>query len=197
MRSTPSSTPPSTPFHLVLAITGASGACYAARLLEKLRELSEVFVSIILSNNAKNIWQDECGVPLPQEPHWRYWSLYDFSAPFASGSNPAHSMLVLPCSMGALARMASGVSDTLITRTADVQLKEHRPLILVPRESPYNLIHLRNMTALSEAGAIIAPAAPSFYHHPQSIHELIDPFIDRLLHLCGVDKEYRGVRWGL
>ena len=184
-------------FHLVLAITGASGACYVARFLEKVRSRPSVRLSIILSRNAKEVWNTEVQTPLPKSDCWRYWDSYDFSAPFASGSNCADAMLVLPCSMGTVARIAQGVSDTLITRAADVQLKERRPLVLVPRESPFNLIHLRNLTQLCEAGAMIVPASLSFYHHPQSIEELIDPFIDRLLHLCGLDKEYKGVRWGL
>ena len=188
---------PSSPFHLILAITGASGACYAGRLLEELGTRPEIRVSIILSRNAESIWQDECSIPMPEALHFRYWDLFDFSAPFASGSNPADAMLVLPCSMGELARIANGVSDNLITRAADVQLKERRPLVLVPREAPYNLIHLRNMTLAAEAGAIIVPASPSFYHRPNNITELIAPFIHRLLHLCGATTEYEGFKWGI
>jgi len=183
-------------FHLILAVTGASGAPYPARLLEKLQNHPEVRTSILISKNGASIWQDECKTPLPQAPQWRYWDLYDFSAPFASGSNPADAMIVLPCSMGMMARIAQGISDDLISRAADVHLKERRPLLLVPRESPYNSIHLQNMMLATQAGAIIAPASPSFYHHPQNISELIDPFIDRLLHLCGAVPEYEGFRWG-
>ena len=183
-------------FHLILAVTGASGACYASRLLEKMRAHPNVRVSIVLSKTGLEVWEDECGTPLPQVPQWRYWDQHDFSAPFASGSNCADAMLILPCSMGTLARVAQGISDTLITRAADVQLKERRTLVVVPRESPYSLLHLRNMTLLCEAGAIIAPASPSFYHHPQNIDTLIDPFIDRLLYLCHVTPEYNGFKWG-
>jgi 4-hydroxy-3-polyprenylbenzoate decarboxylase len=187
---------PPTSFHLVLAITGASGACYAARLLEKLCNLPNIHTSIILSEQARGIWQYECKTPLPQAPHRHYWELYDFSAPFASGSNCADAMLILPCSMCTIARIAQGISDTLIARTADVQLKERRPLVIVPRESPYNLIHLQNLLLLTQAGAIIAPASPSFYHLPATIEELINPFIDRLLFLCGATPVYDGFKWG-
>ena len=187
---------PPDPFHLILSVTGASGVCYAARFLEKLQNRSAICVSIIMSKNGESIWQDECGTPPPQAPQWRYWNLYDFSAPFASGSHPADAMMVLPCSMGTLARIAQGVSDNLISRAADVHLKERRPVVLVLRESPFNTIHLRNMTLAAEAGAIIAPASPSFYHHPQNIDELIEPFIDRLLRLCGAVPEYEGYKWG-
>ena len=183
-------------FHLILAVTGASGTCYTARLLEKLRNNPEVYTSIILSENAADIWQYECRTPLPQAPQWRHWDLYDYTAPFASGSNCADAMLILPCSAGTIARIAHGISDTLITRAADVQLKERRPLVIVPRETPHNLIHLRNMTQLCEAGAVIAPASPSFYHLPETLEELIEPFVERLLLLCGVTKVYEGFRWG-
>jgi len=182
-------------FHLVLAITGASGVCYADSLLKKLREEQNIRVSIILSKNAKDIWQYECKTELPQAPILRYWDACDFSAPFASGSNCADAMLILPCSMGTIARIACGISDTLITRAADVQLKERRPLVLVPRESPFNLIHLQNLEKLALAGAVIAPASPAFYHNPNTIEELITPFVDRILFLCGVTPEYSGFKW--
>ena len=183
-------------FHLVLSFTGASGACYTSRILQKLHHRPHILVSIIMSNNAKEIWNNECGTPLPTAPQWFYWSHTDFSAPFASGSNCADAMLIAPCSMGTIARIAHGISDTLITRSADVFLKERRPLVLVPRESPYHLIHLQNLLQLTQAGAIIAPASPSFYHKPETIEQLIDPFVDRLLFLCGATPEYEGFKWG-
>ena len=187
---------PLPPFHLILAITGASGAPYAAHFLDKARALPHLRLSIIMSRNAKEVWHTEVQAPLPQSDGWRYWDPYDFSAPFASGSNPADGMLILPCSMGTVARIVHGVSDTLVTRAADVHLKERRPLVVVPRESPYNLIHLRNMTQLCEAGAVVAPASPSFYHRPNTIKELMEPFIERVLFLCGAVREYGGYRWG-
>ena len=182
--------------HIVLALTGASGAPYAACFLEKAAQLPHLQLSIILSRNAVEIWEMEVGAPLPQSPQWRYWDVRDFSAPFASGSHPADAMLILPCSMGTAGRMAQGISDDLITRAADVQLKENRPLILVPRESPFNRIHLRNLGLLAEAGALIVPASPSFYHKPRSLQELIQPFIERLLFLCGATESYTGPKWG-
>ena len=183
-------------FHLLVAITGASGSVYASMLLKKLLSKLDIRLSIVLSKNAFMVWQDECKAPLPQAPQWTYWDIYDFSAPFASGSNPADSMIVLPCSMGTLARIATGISDNLITRAADVQLKEKRPLVLALRESPYNSIHLHNMTLALQAGATLAPASPSFYHHPNTIEELIEPSVDRLLYLCGAVANYEGKKWG-
>ena len=182
--------------HIVLALTGASGAPYAACFLEKAAQCPQLHLSIILSPNALSIWELEVGTPLPQHPLWRYWDAKDFSAPFASGSRPADAMLILPCSMGTVGRIAQGISDDLITRAADVQLKENRPLILVPRESPLNHIHLRNLSLLAEAGAHIVPAAPSFYHRPYSLQELIAPFVARLLYLCGAMESYTGPKWG-
>ena len=182
--------------HLVLALTGASGAPYASCFLNKAAQFPQLQLSIILSRNAAQIWEMEVGAPLPQAPQWRYWDARDFSAPFASGSHPADAMLILPCSMGTAGRIAQGISDDLIGRAADVQLKENRPLILVPRESPLNRIHLRNLSLLAEAGALIVPAAPSFYHQPRSLQELIEPFIDRLLYLCEATESYTGPKWG-
>ncbi|MDR2585226.1 MAG: UbiX family flavin prenyltransferase [Prevotellaceae bacterium] len=179
-------------FHLLLAITGASGARYAARFMEKVKSLPSVRLSIVVSTNGKEVWNREMQMPLPESEGWRYYDPLDFSAPFASGSCCADSMLILPCSMGSVARIAHGISDSLITRAADVQLKERRPLIIVPRESPFNLIHLRNLTQLCESGAIIAPTSPSFYHQPTSIETLVEPFVDRLLFLCGATPHYIG-----
>ncbi|MCL2727877.1 MAG: UbiX family flavin prenyltransferase [Bacteroidales bacterium] len=187
---------PSHFYHLILSITGASGAVYAARFLDKAQTIPHLQLSILLSKNAEEVWKTEVKRPLPQAGQWRYWDLYDFSAPFASGSNCADAMLILPCSMGTAARIACGISDTLITRAADVMLKEQRPLVIVPREAPFNLIHLRNLTQLCESGATIVPASPAFYHQPQSIDLLIDPFIDRLLFLSGATPKYDGFKWG-
>jgi len=182
-------------FHLILSITGASGAPYAARFLDKAGKLPYLQLSIMMSRNAEEVWKTEVKKPLPQSDRWRYWDLYDFSAPFASGSNCADAMLILPCSMGTVARIACGISDTLITRAADVMLKERKTLVVAPRETPFNLIHLRNLTQLCESGAIIAPASPAFYHQPHNIDSLIDPFIDRLLFLCGATPKYEGYQW--
>ena len=117
----------------------------------------------------------------------------DFNAPFASGSSQYDTMIIVPCSMGVVGRIASGVSDDLITRAADVILKERRKLIMVVRETPYNLIHLKNMTLLTETGAMIVPASPSFYSHPQTIEALVDTVIERILDLAGFEND--GYRW--
>jgi 4-hydroxy-3-polyprenylbenzoate decarboxylase len=182
---------------IVVAITGASGSVYAKRLLDKLSALPTKLdaCAVVFSKNAKSIWAyelkemvDKANFPFPLfEPN-------DFYAPFASGSAGYDTMVILPCSMGTLGRIASGVSDDLITRAADVMLKERGRLIVVPREMPYNLIHLRNMVTLTEAGAIVAPATPSFYSLPANMEELIDTVVNRILDLAGIENE--GYRWG-
>lgn len=182
---------------IIVAVTGASGSVYAKRFLEKLK-LSATKMdacSVVFSKNARDIWAyelkeavGEASVSFPVfEPN-------DFYAPFASGSSGYDTMVIIPCSMGTLGRIASGVSDDLITRAADVILKERHRLIIVPRETPYNLIHLRNMVTLAEAGAIVMPATPSFYSLPANMEELIDTVVDRVLNLAGIENE--GYRWG-
>ncbi|MEI6138655.1 MAG: flavin prenyltransferase UbiX [Mariniphaga sp.] len=181
---------------IIIAITGASGSIYAKKLLEKLQVLQDQIdrCGIVFSSNAREIWKYELGCVPDEFP--RNFTVYekgDFYAPFASGSAGYDTMIIIPCSMGTLGRIASGVSDDLITRAADVILKERKKLILVVRENPYNLIHLRNMTLLTEAGAIIAPATPSFYSLPQTIDDLVDTVIDRVLDLAGFEN--LGFRW--
>ena len=181
---------------LIIAITGASGSTYAKRMLDKLQVLQDQIETcgIVFSSNAREIWKYELGL-IPDEFNLPF-TVYEkgnFYAPFASGSAGYDTMVIIPCSMGTLGRIASGVSDDLITRAADVILKERRKLILVVRETPYNLIHLRNMTLLTEAGAIIAPATPSFYSLPHTIDEVVDTVIDRVLDLAGFEN--RGYRW--
>ena len=181
---------------IIIAITGASGSIYAKRMLEKLQVLQGQIETcgIVFSSNAREIWKYElCSVPDEFSHHFTVYEKGDFYAPFASGSAGYDTMIVVPCSMGTLGRIASGVSDDLITRAADVMLKEHKKLILVVRETPYNLIHLRNMTLLTEAGAIVAPATPSFYSLPHTIDELVDTVIDRVLDLAGFGN--LGFRW--
>ena len=175
---------------VVLAVTGASGACYARSFLEQVRTLPEVSVHLFLTDTAREIWRHELGCEAPESLDNRR-----FDAPFCSGSAAADVMVVLPCSMGALARMAAGTADDAIARMADVQLKERRPLILVPRETPLNLIHLRNMTTLTEAGAVIAPATPAFYTRPDNIDTLVDGFVARLLQLAGLAPLQDNYRW--
>ncbi len=175
--------------HVVLAVTGASGACYARRFLERAAALPDVSVHLFLTDTAREVWRHELGCEAPQG-----LDNHRFDAPFCSGSAAADVMVVLPCSMGTLGRLAAGTADDAIARMADVQLKERRPLILVPRETPLHLLQLRNMTSLCEAGAIIAPAAPAFYARPDSLDALVDAFVARLFQLAGLqalDEQYK------
>jgi 4-hydroxy-3-polyprenylbenzoate decarboxylase len=172
---------------IVVAITGASGTVYAMSLLNRLRELPEPprEVAVIITDNAEDIMLFETGTAYVPAGTEKLWDNKDFNAPFASGSSSFDTMIICPASMGMVGRIAHGVSDDLITRAADVMLKERRKLVLVPRETPYSLIHINNMKLLTEAGAIICPATPSFYSKPQTIDELVATVIDRVLTLAG------------
>ncbi len=180
---------------IVVAVTGASGALYAQRLFEKLHTLcgAQHTVSVVFSETAKQVWQCEIGTT-PRLYDFTEYNDNDFFAPIASGSAQYDAMVVCPCSMGTLGRIAHGTADTLITRTADVMLKERRKLILVAREMPYSLIHIKNMELLTLAGGIICPASPSFYSKPQTIDTLCDTVVDRILDLLGIANN--GFRWG-
>ena len=175
---------------IVLAVTGASGACYARRFLERASALEDVAVHVVLTDTARDIWRHELGCEPPEA-----FDNHRFDTPFCSGSAAADVMVVLPCSMGMLGRIAAGTADDAVARIADVQLKERRPLILVPRETPLSLIHLRNMTILTEAGALIAPAAPGFYTKPADLTALVDSFVARLLQLAGLSPLEENYRW--
>ena len=175
---------------IVLAVTGASGACYARRFLERAAALEGVAVHVVLTDTAREIWRHELGCEPPVGLDDRR-----FDAPFCSGSAAADAMVILPCSMGMLGRIAAGTADDAIARMADVQLKERRPLIIVPRETPLNLIHLRNMTTLAEAGAVIAPAAPGFYTRPADLDTLVDSFVARILQLAGIAPLTAAYQW--
>lgn len=181
---------------IAIAITGASGAIYAKVLLDKLVQLKDQYteVSIVMSKNAKEIWKAELGNEDYQQYPFRYFDKYDFSAPFASGSAQYNIMMVTPCSMGTLGRIAQGISDDLVTRAADVVLKERRKLILLARDTPYSLIHIRNMELVTLAGGIICPANPSFYSLPKTLEEVAATVIDRALDLAGLDS--KSFRWG-
>lgn len=171
----------------VVAITGASGAPYAQRLIDCLAESGQG-ADVVLSNHAHEVIAEELGelrVP-PGFPKHRDRSM---QVPFASGSALYDAMVVIPCSMGTLARIAYGYSDSVITRAADVFLKERRKLILVPRETPWNLLHARNVVTVIEAGATLIPAMPSFYNRPQSVAELVDSVVARVLDHLGVTHE--------
>ncbi|MES2394467.1 MAG: UbiX family flavin prenyltransferase [Bacteroidota bacterium] len=181
---------------IVVAVTGASGAIYAKVLLRKLQELHEQIeaVGIIMSDNAKDVWKFELGNTDYEKFSFPVYSKTDFFAPFASGSAKYDSMIVCPCSMGTLARIASGISNDLTTRAADVILKERRKLILITRDTPLSLIHINNMKTITEAGGIICPASPSFYSKPTDFDALAATVIDRALDLCGFDQS--SFRWG-
>lgn len=181
---------------LVVAVGGASGAPYARRLLEKLatlpRDVCETHV--VFSKTAHQVWAEEIGTP-PRELPFPQWDARDFGAPFASGSAGFHAMAIVPCSMGGLARIAHGMSEDLIGRAADVMLKERRKLILVARDTPLSLIHLENMAAVTRAGAVVLPAMPSFYGRPQTIDELVDTVVGRVLDHLELPIKI-GPRWG-
>ncbi len=181
---------------VIIAITGASGAVYAQVLLNKLQLLNEQIdeVGVVMSDNAKDVWKYELGNSNYENVPFKFYSKTDFYAPFASGSAKFGTMIVCPCSMGTLARIASGVSNDLITRAADVILKERRKLILVTRDTPLSLIHINNMKTVTEAGAIICPASPSFYSKPQSFEELAATVVDRVVDICGLNQTT--YRWG-
>jgi len=180
---------------IAIAITGASGSIYAKLLLDQLTHLSSQLseVSVVMSDNARAIWKAELGREVQPYP-FRYLEKTDFSAPFASGSARYDSLIIIPCSMGTLGRIASGTSDDLVTRAADVMLKERRKLILVVRETPYHLIHIRNMETVTLAGGIVCPATPSFYSKPSTIEEIAKTVVDRVLDLAGLD--ITTYRWG-
>jgi 4-hydroxy-3-polyprenylbenzoate decarboxylase len=181
---------------IVVAITGASGSLYAKLLLDKLVQLTGQWqeLGVVISENAKKIWQTELGNRQFENYSINYYEKFDFAAPFASGSAQYNIMIIVPCSMGTLGRIASGTSDDLITRAADVILKERRKLILVLRDTPYNLIHIRNMEAISLAGGIICPATPSFYSNPSTVEEVALTVVHRVIDLAGL--ELNSFRWG-
>ncbi|MCK5777126.1 MAG: UbiX family flavin prenyltransferase [Bacteroidales bacterium] len=168
---------------IVVAITGASGAIYAKRLLDCLEQMPDQYacVDLVFSKNAKEVWNHELEEDSFNNYSFKEYDSMDFYAPFASGSAGYDSMIICPSSMGTLGRIANGISNDLITRAADVMMKEGKQLVLVPRETPFNLIHLRNMTQLAEAGAVIIPAIPSFYSKPKTIEDIVDTVVLRVL----------------
>ncbi len=181
---------------IVIGVTGASGAVYAKVLFDRLAGLQGQIEScgVLFSENARGVWAHELGnrdylsLPYPM------YESNDFYAPFASGSAGYDCMIICPCSMGTLGRIASGVSGDLMSRAADVMLKERRKLILLARETPYSLIHINNMKTVMEAGGIICPATPSFYSKPATFEELAATVVDRALSLAGF--EFQGFSWG-
>lgn len=183
---------------IVVAVTGASGAVYAKLLLDDLSKLSTQIekVGVVMSDNAKEVWQYELGNDDYKNYSFDFYAKTDFNAPFASGSAKYDTMIIVPCSMGTLGRIAHGISNDLISRAADVILKERRKLIAVVRDTPFSLIHLQNMKLVTEAGGIICPANPSFYSLPKTIEEVAQTVIDRVIDLAGLEKQsYRWNDW--
>lgn len=183
-------------YRIVVAITGASGSIYARQLLNKLSAaaLQIDTVAVVMTENAKTVWETELTDKSYTELPFKFYTQQDFYAPFASGSGQFNTMIICPCSMGTLGRIATGVSNDLITRAADVVLKERRKLICVVRETPYNLMHLRNMLTVTEAGGIICPATPSFYSKPADLEAVAATVTDRVLDLAGIEQHT--YRWG-
>ncbi len=181
---------------IVVAIGGSSGSIYAKVLLDKLATFDQksLKVGVVMSDNAKFNWKYE----LDNEDYANYpfdfYGKMDFMAPFASGSAKYDTMIVCPCSMGIMGRIATGISNDLTTRAADVILKERRRLILLPRDTPYSLIHINNMKLITEAGGIICPACPSFYSKPKDFEALAATVIDRVIDLAGFELD--SYRWG-
>lgn len=195
---------------VTLAMTGASGAQYALRLLECLVK-ADVEVYFLISQAAQLVVATETDLTLPPKPqavelfltaHYgaregqiRVFGKQDWMAPVASGSGAPSAMVVCPCSTGSLSAIATGASNNLIERAADVALKERRKLILVPREAPFSTVHLENMLKLSQMGAVILPASPGFYHKPRSIDDLVDFVVARILNQLGIEQQLLA-RWG-
>lgn len=177
---------------IIVAVTGASGSIYAERILHHLQNCENVEVGLVMSKNAMTVWRQELGKE-PVMP-FKMYGRDDFFAPFASGSAKYTHMVIVPCSMGTLGRIAHGISDDLITRAADVILKERRQLICVVRDTPLSLIHLQNMTTVTQAGGIMLPASPSFYSRPADFNALADTVVHRVLDLMGIEVE--AYRWG-
>ncbi|HET8963403.1 MAG TPA: UbiX family flavin prenyltransferase [Chitinophagales bacterium] len=181
---------------IIISVSGASGSIYAKVLFDKLLLMEDQIekIGVVMSDNAKEVWQYELGNLDYKNYPFQYYDKNDFMAPFASGSAKYDTLFICPCSMGTLGRIATGISNDLTTRAADVILKERRKLILLIRETPYNLIHIRNMETVTLAGGIICPASPSYYSKPKNFEELTATVIDRALELAGLSVV--GFRWG-
>ena len=176
---------------IIVAITGASGSIYAKVLFDNLLKLSDQIekVGVVMSDNAKEVWQFELGNTDYDNYSFDFYQKMDFNAPFASGSAKFDTMIIIPCSMGTLGRIAHGISNDLISRAADVVLKERRKLIAVVRDTPFSLIHINNMKIVTEAGGIICPANPSFYSIPKSLEDVAQTVVSRVVDLAGLEQD--------
>lgn len=181
---------------IVVAITGASGAIYAKVLMQKLAALESQIeaLAVVMSDNAKDVWKYELEDESYKDFKANFYDKNDFMAPFASGSAKYDTMIIIPCSMGTMGRIAAGISNDLTTRAADVILKERRKLILVARDTPLNLIHINNMKTITEAGGIICPAVPSFYSKPKTLEEVAATVVNRVIDLAGFETDT--YQWG-
>ena len=181
---------------IIVSVSGASGSIYAKVLFDKLVQLKEQIevIGVLMSDNAKYVWETELDNSDYNNYPFTFYNKMDFMAPFASGSANYGTMIICPCSMGTMGRIATGISNDLTTRAADVILKERRKLIIVARETPLSLIHINNMKIITEAGGIICPATPSFYSKPQTFEALAATVIDRVLTLSGLDN--KSYSWG-
>lgn len=175
---------------IIVAVTGASGSIYAKVLFDKLIQLKDQVesVGVLFSDNARTVWEHELGNRDFEKLPFTLYDKNNFMAPFASGSAKYGVMIVCPCSMGTLARIATGISNDLLTRAADVILKERRKLLLITRDTPLSLIHINNMKTVTEAGGVIMPASPSFYSNPKDFEALAATVIDRVLDLAGFEN---------
>lgn len=180
---------------VIVAITGASGAVYAKLLLDSLLSIPDQIaqVGVVMSDNAKEVWEFELGNKNYDNYPFTFYPKMDFNAPFASGSAKYDTMIIIPCSMGTMGRIAHGISNDLISRAADVILKERRKLIAVVRDTPFSLIHINNMKAITEAGGIICPANPSFYSIPKTVEEVAQTVVSRVIDLAGFEQD--SYRW--
>jgi 4-hydroxy-3-polyprenylbenzoate decarboxylase len=180
---------------IIVAITGASGSIYAKVLFDNLLKLKDQIekVGVVMSDNAKEVWTFELGNTAYDEYPFDFYQKMDFNAPFASGSAKFDTMIIIPCSMGTLGRIAHGISNDLISRAADVILKERRKLIAVVRDTPFSLIHINNMKVVTEAGGIICPANPSFYSLPESLEDVAQTVVSRIIDLAGLEQD--AYRW--
>ena len=181
---------------IAIGVTGASGSIYAQTLLKQLQLLSNQIaeLGLVMSKNAEDVWEYELGNRDFETINIKRYEKNNFFAPFASGSANFDALIICPCSMGTLGRIAAGVSDDLMTRAADVMLKERKKLILIIRDTPYNIIHINNMKTVAEAGGIICPASPSFYSKPNNFEELAQTVTNRAIQLAGL--EMNSYRWG-
>ncbi len=177
---------------IVLGITGASGSIYAKRIIQILDKNRNLFdeLSVVFTDTAINVWSYEIDDMKIDDIPFKIYENNNFFVPFASGSSDYNSMIICPCSMGTLGKLANSIADNLITRAADVMLKERRKLVIVPRETPYNLIHINNMKKIVKAGALVCPASPSFYSKPQTFEELIDTVVQKVLNSIDIQVNF-------